>query len=157
MVSPRDALETRFAVDRRRPARVHSRWVRHRGESPASAAPAGNTISLVLNFGLETETQGSSVLVTIRGDLDIQVTEHVADELSRVESANPTVLVLDLRRLSFMDSSGMAVVAAAHARATDAGRRFAVVAPPAGVMHAFKISGLADLITIAAEVSEAYP
>jgi anti-sigma B factor antagonist len=111
----------------------------------------------VLNFGLETETEGNSVLVTIRGDLDIQVAEHVADELSRVESNNPDVLVLDLRRLSFMDSSGMAIVAAARARAAAADRRFAIVAPPAGVMRAFQVSGLAELVTIADEVADVYP
>lgn len=111
----------------------------------------------MLNFGLETETEGNSVLVTIRGDLDIQVAEHVADELSRVESTNPDVLVLDLRRLSFMDSSGMAIVAAARARAQAAGRRFAIVAPPAGVMRAFEVSGLAELVTIADDVAQVYP
>jgi anti-anti-sigma factor len=129
-------------------------------QSPAAdpgRAVSGNTIVLVLNFGLQTETQGNSALVTIRGDLDVQVAEHVADELSRVESTSPDVLVLDLRRLSFMDSSGMAVVAAAQARAAAAGRRFAVVAPPAGVMRAFEVSGLAELVTIADDVAQVYP
>ena len=111
----------------------------------------------MLNFGIETEAQGSSALVTIRGDLDIQVAEHVAAELDRVEATGPDNLVLDLRRLSFMDSSGMAVVAAAQTRAAAAGRRFAVVSPPAGVMHAFRVSGLAELITIADDVADVYP
>jgi anti-anti-sigma factor len=133
-----------FAVDPRRPA-------------PLPEPIAGDTIGLVLNFGLETETQGNSVLVTIRGDLDIQVAEHVAEELGRVESTNPDVLVLDLRRLSFMDSSGMAIVAAARARAAAAGRRFAIVAPPAGVKRAFEVSGLAELVTIADDVAQVYP
>jgi anti-sigma B factor antagonist len=111
----------------------------------------------VLNFGLDSEAQGESALVTIRGDFDLQVAEQVSDELNRVESNRPRRLVIDLRRLSFMDSSGMAVVAAAHTRALDAGREFVLVRPLGGVMRAFQISRLADHITMVDDLSEVYP
>jgi anti-sigma B factor antagonist len=105
-------------------------------------------VILLLNFDLQTETEGSSALVRIRGDLDLQVVDRVADALARIESDEPELLVIDLSRLSFMDSTGMGVIAAAHVRALDTGRRFVIVSPPAGVRQAFEISGLNEVITV---------
>jgi anti-anti-sigma factor len=111
----------------------------------------------VLNFDLSTESEGDSALVTVRGDLDIQVAERVAQALLELESRRPEVLVLDLSGLSFLDSSGMGVIAAAQGRAAEAGRRLVVVRPPAGVRSAFELSGLDDVIEMADDVGSVYP
>jgi anti-anti-sigma factor len=74
-------------------------------------------MGLMLNFDLETETEGNSALVRIRGDLDLQVVERVTETLTQIESGEPELLVIDLGRVSFMDSSGMGAIAAAHIRA----------------------------------------
>ena len=47
----------------------------------------------MLNFDLETETEGNSALVRIRGDLDLQVVERVTDALTQIESGEPELLV----------------------------------------------------------------
>ena len=112
---------------------------------------------LMLNFELETETDGNSALVRIRGDLDLQVVDQVTEVLARIESAEPELLVIDLSRLAFMDSSGMAAVAAAHVRALEAGRRFAIVRPPAGVRQAFDRTRLDEVITIGDDLASVYP
>jgi anti-sigma B factor antagonist len=114
-------------------------------------------VILVLNFDLQIETEGSSALVRIRGDLDLQVVDQVADALARVESDEPELLVIDLSRLSFMDSTGMGVIAAAHIRAVDAGRRFAIVSPSAGVKQAFERTKLNEVITTTDDLASVYP
>ena len=111
----------------------------------------------MLNFDLETETEGSSALIRIRGDLDLQVVDQVTDALTRIESEEPELLVIDLSRLTFMDSSGMGTVAAAHIRALDAGRRFAIVRPPAGVRQAFDRTGLNEVIKVTDDLDSIYP
>jgi len=111
----------------------------------------------VLNFGLETESEGTSVLVRIRGDLDIQVVDQVTEELARIESEGPELLVIDLSKLSFMDSSGMAVVAAAHLRARERSRRFAIVMPPAGVRQAFDRTKFSEVVPMTDDLSKVYP
>ncbi|HSD23278.1 MAG TPA: STAS domain-containing protein [Solirubrobacterales bacterium] len=111
----------------------------------------------MLNFDLETETEGSSALIRIRGDLDLQVVDQVTEALTQVESARPELLVIDLSRLSFMDSSGMGVVAAAHARSLEAGRRFAIVRPPGGVRQAFDRTRLDEVMTITDDLASIYP
>jgi anti-sigma B factor antagonist len=111
----------------------------------------------MLNFDLEASSRGESALVMIRGDFDVQVAEGVAAKLAEVEATGPELLVLDLSRLSFLDSTGMGVIAATHARAEAAGRRFVVVNPPYGVKRAFALSKLDEVITIVDELASVYP
>ena len=111
----------------------------------------------MLNFDLETETQGSSALVKIRGDLDLQVVDQVTEALTRIESGKPELLVIDLSGLSFMDSTGMGVIAAADIRAREDGWRFAVVAPPTGVRQAFERTKLDKVITFTDDLANVYP
>lgn len=111
----------------------------------------------MLNFELETESKGKSTLVRIRGDLDIQVVDHVTEALTRIESEEPELLVIDLSKISFIDSSGMGMVAAAHLRARGADRRFAIVIPPAGVRQAFERTGFNEVVPITDDLSSVYP
>jgi len=112
----------------------------------------------VLNFDVATAKDGEKALVTFTGDLDIQVARQAAEAVERVEAEGPPeLLVIDLSGLSFMDSSGMAVVAAAHARAIEAERRFVIVNPKGGVRRAFEVSGLDQAIESVDEVSSVYP
>jgi len=111
----------------------------------------------MLNFDLATETEGASALIRISGDLDLQVVDQVTEALTAVEAERPDLLVLDLSRLTFMDSSGMGAVAAAHGRALETGRRFAIVRPPAGVRQAFDRTRLDEVITVADDLDGIYP
>ena len=111
----------------------------------------------MLNFELETETKGSSALVKVRGDLDLQVVERLIEQLTRIESEEPDLLVIDLSDLSFMDSSGMASIAAASIRARETGRRFAIVVPPRGVRQAFELTKLDEVITTTDDLASVYP
>ena len=111
----------------------------------------------MLNFDVKVESEGQSALVRLSGDLDIQVAERAAEAVEGVEAEQLKLLVIDLSGLSFMDSSGMAVVAAAHARALDAERRLVIVNPRGGVRRAFEVSGLDQSIETVDEVESVYP
>ena len=111
----------------------------------------------MLNFELETETQGSKTLVKVEGDLDLQVVERLTEALGRVESDGPEQLVIDLSGLSFMDSSGMAAIAAAAIRAGDSDRRFAIVVPRPGVRQAFELTRLNEVITTTEDLASVWP
>jgi len=109
----------------------------------------------VLNFNLRTERRGDSVVIGLDGDVDIQVAQQVRSELAEIEATSPPILVLDLSRTTFLDSSGMALIAAAHGRAQDEGRRMVVVRPRLGVDQAFKISGVEEIFEMADDVEQA--
>jgi stage II sporulation protein AA (anti-sigma F factor antagonist) len=105
-------------------------------------------LAVMLNFDVESRVVGERAIVTVRGDLDLQVAQRVVAEIEKVEEGAPALLVIDLSGISFLDSSGMGVLAAAQARAVEAGRRIVVVRPPYSVRRAFELSGFDDVIEV---------
>jgi anti-sigma B factor antagonist len=76
---------------------------------------------------LSTETEGTTVRLALTGELDIAGAARVEQELERIEQDAPATLVLDLRELAFMDSTGLRVIIAADDRAREQERRLVVV------------------------------
>ncbi len=109
----------------------------------------------MLNFELRVETHGDSVVVGLDGDIDIMVGREVRSELDRIEAADPPLLVVDLSRTTFIDSTGMGLIAAVHTRAQESGRRVVIVRPRKGVDQAFDISGLDGIFEMADDVEQA--
>jgi anti-sigma B factor antagonist len=68
-------------------------------------------------FGLRTARSSDAVWMALGGELDVYATPSLRAALRNVERTGPRLIVLDLRGLSFLDSSGLAVLLGAHERA----------------------------------------
>lgn len=95
-------------------------------------------------FTLEVDTGPGRTLLRLAGELDLGVTGELETALSDAEAAENGVLVLDLRALTFIDSTGLRVIVAAHARAAEGGRRLVVVRGPAEVQRVFELTHFAE-------------
>lgn len=93
------------------------------------------------------ETDGM-VRLALSGELDLSSATQVEDVLKEIEDAGPGLLVIDLRDLTFMDSTGLRVMVSADARARDAARRLVLVQGPEAVHRVFRITGLDDHLAI---------
>ena len=95
------------------------------------------------DFSIVTEDENGRLLVTVRGELDLATAPELEAIVLPVLDAGGRVL-LDLRTLEFMDSSGVRVLVAAHARAERDGERFAIVRPrgESEVSRIIEVSGL---------------
>jgi anti-anti-sigma factor len=76
--------------------------------------------------------------VQVLGELDIDTTPHLARVLRESKSR---LVVLDLRELAFMDSSGVHTIVNASARARQLGRRLVLLRGPPDVDRVFKLTG----------------
>lgn len=88
------------------------------------------------------EPLDSGVRVRLSGELDIATAGRAEEELRRAEAGEPAVLAIDLGGLTFMDSTGLRLIVAAHTRARDAARRFVVVRGPDPVHRVLELTGL---------------
>lgn len=89
---------------------------------------------------LTSEESRGVARVAFRGELDISGAPKAERLLRRVERKKPGVLVLDLRGLTFMDSTGLRVVVGADARARREGRRLLIVRGPESVHRVFRLT-----------------
>lgn len=104
--------------------------------------PGGLQHRLAVSKPLELRTeqdQGTPRLV-VSGELDLASAEELEAGLRQLESSEPEVLVLDLRELDFMDSTGLRTVIAADARAKDRGARLVIIRAPEEVDRVFQLT-----------------
>jgi anti-sigma B factor antagonist len=94
-------------------------------------------------FGLTIEPlAGGAVCVALRGELDLEHAYTFDEELRRVEDKRPSCVVLDLRGLVFLDSSGLGRLLAANRRAQRARRRLLLVRGSATVQRLLAITAV---------------
>jgi anti-anti-sigma factor len=86
--------------------------------------------------------------VVLVGELDIASTQTLESELSAIEANSPGTLVLDLRRVEFIDSTGLRALIAADERARSDGRRLAVVRGPNAVERLLAVTQLDQRLDI---------
>jgi anti-anti-sigma factor len=86
----------------------------------------------MLPFTAERQQSDGVVRVILRGELDMETGPRAEEELRRAEADTPPVLVLDLREVTFFDSTGLQLVLDADVRAREEGRRFEIALAPDG-------------------------
>jgi anti-anti-sigma factor len=102
----------------------------------------------MLPFKVERERNNDELRVVIRGELDMATGPRAEEEIRRAEEAKPSVLVLDLREVTFFDSTGLQLVLDADVRAREEGRTF-VVAPGDGEpRRILELAAVADRLTL---------
>ena len=77
---------------------------------------------------------------TSTGELDIDTTPQLEQTL-RDPDSQARLVVLDMRELEFMDSSGVHAIVNASARARQLGRRLVLLRGPPGVDRVFRLTG----------------
>ncbi len=91
-------------------------------------------------FAVDVQRRNDVAIVQPHGELDLATLETLRAALDGVENAGR--LVLDLRGLSFIDSTGLRLLVALHQRAQRDGFQLTLVAPAAPVDKAIQMSGL---------------
>ncbi|HEY7668902.1 MAG TPA: STAS domain-containing protein [Actinomycetota bacterium] len=92
--------------------------------------------------GIETSVDGPVSTVRLSGELDISGADEIERTIQEVEQTATGSLVIDLRRLEFMDSTGLRLILSADARARERGSELIVVRGPETVHRVFRIAAL---------------
>ncbi len=78
-------------------------------------------------LSIETRIQPGGVLLTLNGELDMASAGQLEREIASVGDSEPHAIVLDLRGLDFIDSTGLRTLITEHERSHANGRKFALV------------------------------
>jgi anti-sigma B factor antagonist len=104
-------------------------------------------------FGLTIEPlAGGAVRVALRGELDLEHAYTFDEEMRRVENTRPPCVVLDLRGLAFLDSSGLARLLAVNRRARRERRRLLLVRGTPPVQRLLAITAVGQHFETVSEV-----
>jgi anti-sigma B factor antagonist len=88
-------------------------------------------------------------VIVARGEIDVATSPILRSELASVLALHPEELTLDLREVTFVDSSGLGVLVGALKRLRESGGgRFSVVDAQDSVRKVFDITGLTTLFEL---------
>ncbi len=97
-------------------------------------------------FRVEISQHDRATVLATSGELDLASGPELEAELERVNESE--LIIVDLRRLEFIDSTGLSVLVKANQRAQDAGRRFALVNGGSQIQRLLSLTGIADRLTL---------
>jgi anti-sigma B factor antagonist len=92
-----------------------------------------------------------AIVVDVRGTLDAATVDALrAALLGTLRRERPTVMIVDLTFVTFMDSMGVGALVAGHNAARDSGTRFLLRNPSEFVHRQLRITGLAEMFGLPA-------
>jgi anti-anti-sigma factor len=113
------------------------------------AATAGNDGKELLEIAVS--ESGGVRLLRLTGELDMAGVDRFERQLASDQTPGAETFVLDMRGLTFIDSSGLRAVIMADRRVRAGGGRFIVVMGPERVNHVMEMTGVAKHIELVDE------
>jgi anti-sigma B factor antagonist len=95
-------------------------------------------------FRIDVEPERESVRVAPVGELDIATVEKLRAEVERLREAGFTGLVLDLRGVRFLDSTGLRLVLELDAAARETSQELTIIRGSAVVQRIFEVTQVAE-------------
>jgi anti-sigma B factor antagonist len=108
----------------------------------SAAEPRGNALATGIAFDVAVERDGRDVRVAPSGELDLSTAGVLADHLGPETCDGHDRVVLDLRGVEFMDSTGLRLILTTDARLRAAGQELRLVPGPPIVQRIFELTHL---------------
>jgi anti-anti-sigma factor len=107
-----------------------------------------------VDFSVSRRLEANASIVVPTGELDLATVPAVREELRLARSGAP-LLVLDLREVTFMDSSALRLLVEVQREADDDGCSFVAVRGPASVRRVIELSGLEGRVCMVDDPAQA--
>jgi len=105
-------------------------------------------------FEVHCEPREGAVVVIASGEIDLATSPELRAELLKPEAEAPNI-VLDLRQVTFIDSSGLGVLVGQQKRSQEDGRSFAIAVDEASaVQRILDLSGLIKILDVVSDPAE---
>jgi anti-sigma B factor antagonist len=100
-----------------------------------------------MDLRLRTREVNGAVVIEVDGEVELHCAPQLREELHRVCEGAATCVVVDLSRVSFIDSTGLGVLIGGLKRAREKGT-LSLVCPQQRVKRIFEITGLTQVFTL---------
>lgn len=103
----------------------------------------------MMSLQIEMEHGSKAVIVRLKGELDHHTAEAVKARMEEaVERGNAKHVILSLKDLTFMDSSGLGVILGRYKQITGKGGKMVVCDVNPAVYRLFEMSGLFKIVSL---------
>lgn len=103
-------------------------------------------------FRFELETQGNGALLTLHGEFDVANCQQLATTIAGLSGFR--VVVIDLSKLEFIDSTGLGLLVRTHSARQSSGQRLVIVEGSGQVRRLLQLTGLSERLDLLEQVPE---
>jgi len=100
------------------------------------------------SFQVEVRSADGAAVIVVSGELDLASAPALEEELTRAVTNGADPVIVDLRELEFIDSTGLGLLIKANRKAEAAGRRFAIVRGQSQVQRLLGVTGIEQRLTL---------
>jgi anti-sigma B factor antagonist len=106
------------------------------------------------SFTVQLQPRSDAVLIAVSGELDIASAPELEQMLDQIQPELTKLVIVDLRELEFMDSTGLSIIVGAHQRLSEHGCELTLIKGPPQVQRLLDLTGVADRLRFGSEPSE---
>ena len=107
---------------------------------------SGVCVSATPSFEVSVLPERALVRVRLSGEVDLATSGLVDAEIQELWNSGCKEVVVDLRQVTFMDSSGLFVLVTHHRRAVARGVRFSIIDGGGPVAHVLALTGIDQVL-----------
>jgi anti-anti-sigma factor len=109
-----------------------------------------------LDVSLATRSDGALV-IALAGELDLATSSELATKLEELAGQPHRPVIVDLSHLTFLDSSGIALLVAESRRRVDSGGRLVLAGPTGEVRRVLEIARISEVVAVEPSVESSSP
>jgi len=103
-------------------------------------------VAVTNGLSITSRRDDDSIVIELAGELELANAAAVNDELRRACATDCRRIVLDLRRLEFLDSTGIHAFVQSHKRCVEDGRAISLLLTPGPVLRILEVCGMLRLL-----------
>jgi anti-sigma B factor antagonist len=101
-----------------------------------------------VEFSIQAVTEGPTTTLRVAGEVDLATADELNQAIAAALQAGPGALVVDLAEVTFLDSTGLAVLVAVTNQTGTSGVRLTIRDPAPRVRNVIRITGLGEFLPI---------
>jgi anti-sigma B factor antagonist len=99
-----------------------------------------------LYLNVEVASAPDAQTIVLAGEADLLGAPQIEAALREAAAGEPQLVVVDLRKLTFIDSSGLQALATGHELCRSRGQELRIVRGPAHVQRQFDLTGMSEIL-----------
>jgi anti-sigma B factor antagonist len=106
------------------------------------------------SFTVQLQQRSDATVIVVSGELDIASAPELEQALNQIRPELTKLVVVDLRELGFMDSTGLSIIVRAHQRLSEQDCELTLTNGPPQVQRLLDLTGVADRLRLGSEPGE---
>lgn len=102
-------------------------------------------------FTVQLKPRSDVALIAVSGELDIASAPELDQALEQIHPELTKLVIVDLRELEFMDSTGLSIIVHAHQRLAERDCELTLIKGPPQVQRLLDLTGVAERLRVVAE------